>query len=148
MLHRRPGPAIVGDVTALVDVTIHQKGGSLTATLKKPLGERVGAEVRSISGAAVDFETGQSVVILSPQPDGSAQVHVRRVGLNRFEIAIDDGRDIEVDPVTAAFVQLQIALFAKGKLPLDEPVTADVWDATIDAKLARARAARKALRGT
>jgi len=150
MLNDHPESAIVGDVAALADVSVHQRGGSLTATLKKSLSARLDSDTQSLSGALVDFETGQSVIILSGPSDtgAAAPVQVRRVGLNRFEIAIDDGRDVEADPVTAAFVQLQVALLKRGKLPLGEVFTPDAWDAAIDAKLARARAARNAIRRT
>lgn len=148
MLRREHSAAIEGDVTAAEDVTINKKGGSLTAILKKSLREQLGAVEEPLMGAALQFDTGQSVVVLSRKPGtaaGGATVQVRKVGPNRFQLSLGDESAQEVDPVTAAFVQLKIDLFAKGKLQLSDPYTAESWGAVMDRRLAPAKAARTAL---
>jgi hypothetical protein len=136
--------AILGDVVAREDVTINTKGGSMTATLKKPLREKLGELGASLSAAAVEFASGQAVVLLSRVP-GAANtdlpVRVRKVGLNRFEIGIESDGDEEADEVTAAFLRLKKDLFGKGRLRLLEPVTAAEWRAEMDAKVAAVEAA-------
>src|ERR1700681_2708531 len=102
--------AILGDVVAREDVTVNTKGGSMTATLKKPLREKLGELGTSLSGAAVEFASGQAVVLLSRVPgaaNADLPVRVRKVGLNRFEIGIESDDDEEVDEVTAAFLRLK-----------------------------------------
>lgn len=136
--------AILGDVAAREDITINTKGGSMTATLKKPLREKLGELGASLSAAALEFASGQAVVLLSRVP-GAANtdrpVRVRKVGLNRFEIGIESDGDEEADEVTAAFLRLKKDLFGKGKLRLSAPVTAAEWRAEMDAKVAAVEAA-------
>lgn len=148
-MQRNQGDAIIGDVVATEIVTVNNKGGSVAAILKKPLRERLGAgTAEPLSGAAVEFETGQTVVLLSRQAGtegGVSTLRVRKVGANRFEIGIA-ANDEDIDGVTAAFLRLKMDLFEKGKLHLDDPLTAEEWRAEMHQKLAGARAARRALR--
>ncbi len=137
--------AFIGDVVATEDVAINTKGGSMSATLKKPLRERLG-DVGMAAGAALEFDTGQAVVILSRRSGTSeAPVRIRKLGTNRFELRIDGGDDVEIDGVTAAFLRLKRALFERGELELSVPVSADRWRAAIAAKLRPGEAAAEAV---
>ncbi len=136
--------AILGDVVANEDVTVNTKGGSMTATLKKALRDKLGDIGASLSAAAVQFETGQAVVLLSRVPGATntdSPLRVRKIGLNRFEVGIANAGDEDVDEVTAAFLQLKKDLFSKGKLRLSAPVTADAWRAEMDEQIAAVDAA-------
>ncbi len=138
---------IVGDVEAMTEVTVNTKGGSMTATLKKALRERLGSLAGGLAGAAVQFTTGQAVVLLSPGGEGAGgQVRVYRIGKNRFEIELDTGEDEEVDDVTAAFLQIKRSQFIKGELELLPPVSAAQRRAESDARLEPGRRAIAALK--
>jgi hypothetical protein len=120
---------IIGDIAASADVTIHTKGGSVTATLKKPLRDTLGALQDHHPGAALQFANGQSVVLLvgaSNEPQGGA-FRVHRINSNRYEIVFEDESEQDVDPVTAAFLHLKSDQFRKGMLRLSEPMTAEDW---------------------
>ena len=142
-------PPIAGDIAAAADVAVNTKGGSLSATLKKPLRDTLGEVGDHLAGAALQFESGQAVVLLSAGPGGAASrpVHVSRVGRNRFEIEIDSGEDEAIDDVTAAFLALKIDQFKKGQLDLLPAVTAEDWQAETDDAFKAAEAAAKARHG-
>ena len=137
---------ITGDVVATADVTINTKGGSTTATLRKAVRERMGTLGHHLSAAAVQFATGQTILLLSGGSDAAtanAPVHVRKIGRNRFEIELETDDDEEIDEVTAAFLRLKRDQFEKGKLRLSEPLTADQWRDAMDKKFAAAEATMK-----
>ena len=136
--------AIVGDVVAVTEVTVNTKGGSMTAILKKVLRERLGRLGNHLPAAVLQFTSGPSLVLLS-SGTGESCLRVHRMGENRFEIALDDGEDEEVDDLTAAFLRLKESQFKAGSLPLMAPVTADEWRADMDEKLKNARRAARAL---
>ncbi len=122
--------AITGDVVVTTDVTVNTKGGSMTATLKKSLREKLGESGGRLLAATMEFATGQSIVLLSGSSgtaELNAPVHVRRIGRNRFEVELQTGEDEEIDEVTAAFLRLKKDQFEKGKLQLTAPVTASGW---------------------
>ena len=126
----------MGDIAVRADVTVNKKGGSLTATLKKSLRDRLGETGARLSAAAVEFGTGQTVLLLSRSlGERDVPVHVRKVGENRFEIEALGDTGVEIDEVTAAFLRLKRDLFTKGKLEISGPLSADDWRATMDAKL-------------
>lgn len=140
---------ITGDVEAMTEVTVNTKGGSMTATLKKPLREKLGELGGRMTAASVRFATGQAMLLLSPGGGASsaAPVHVHRIGENRFEIELETGADEEIDDVTAAFLELKKNQFIKGELELMPPVNADQWRAEMDEKMGDARRAIGALEG-
>ena len=137
---------ILGDVIARENVRISKKGGSMTAILKKPLRETLGDVGSFLSAATVEFATGQTLVLLSGAPDDGATdspVHVRKVGLNRFEIEIEAIGYEEVDEITAAFLRLNRDLFAKGKLGISKRMTAADWRDEMNPKIEAVEAALK-----
>lgn len=138
---------ITGDVEAITVVTVNTKGGSMTATLKKALREKLGEIGGRLTAAAVQFATGQAILLLSPSGDSSsiAPVRVHRIGKNRFEIELDTGEDEEIDNVTAAFLQLKQDQFEKGKLALMPPVNADQWRTETEKSMDAARRAMRVL---
>ncbi len=96
----------------------------MTATLKKPLREKLGNPADHLAAATIEFDGGQSVVLLSGEGMESS-IRVRRIG-NRFEIGLENDED-ETDAVTAAFLNLKLEQFKKGELEMSEPMTADAW---------------------
>jgi hypothetical protein len=134
-----------GDVVARADLTINTKGGSTTAILKKAIRERLGALGQHLPAAALEFSTGQAIVLLAgntASQESWLPVRVCRVGRNRFEIAIETDASEEVDEVTAAFLRLKRDQFAKGTLRLVGPVTAEEWRADMDRQIGAAEAAQ------
>ncbi len=138
---------ITGDVEAMTMVTVNTKGGSMTATLKKALRETLGEIGGRLTAAAVQFATGQAILLLSPSGDSSsiAPVRVHRIGKNRFEIELDTGEDEEIDNVTAAFLQLKQDQFEKGELVLMPSVNADQWRIETEENMDAARRAMRVL---
>ena len=136
--------AIVGDIVAAMDVTINTKGGSMTATLRKALRDKLGELGDHLSAAALQFATGQAILLLragTGSATSSPPVRVRRLGKNRFEIELETGDDEDIDEVTVAFLRLKEDQFKKGILALSEAATADEWRAEMDRKLDIAKAA-------
>ncbi|MEO2039962.1 hypothetical protein D6851_04135 [Altericroceibacterium spongiae] len=132
---------ITGDIAASADVTINTKGGSVTAILKKSLRDRLGALSDHLAGAALQFASGQSVLLLAGAGSGAlaGAVRVRKTGQNRFEIVLDGDEAEEIDEVTATFLRLKKDQFEKGLLNLSEPMTAVDWRKQMDADLADVR---------
>ena len=123
MAETKAGP-IRGDIAALADVAIHTKGGSVTATLKKSLRERLGNFSEHLMGAALQFASGESVLLLASVAE---TLRIRKVSGNRYEITLEHAGEKEVDPVTAAFLRLKSDQFEKGMLRLSAPMSADDW---------------------
>lgn len=141
-LKRLVSGAFVGDIAVAADVTVNSKGGSMTATLKKALREKLGDLGEQLAGAALQFTTGQAIVLLSTAGGGvQAPIRVQRTGRNRFEIELEAGGDDEVDEVTAAFLSLKKQQFVSGDLKLMTPVTAQQLKAEADEQMAAAREA-------
>lgn len=141
---RHPLP-IVGDVATTTEVSVNTKGGSLSTTLKKGIRESLGEVGYGLTAAALRFDTGEGVVLLSgaPESEASASVRVSRIGSNRFEIELNSDKDEEIDDLTAAFLMLKIEQFKKGRLHLTEPVDADEWQAEMDEKFRKAASGTK-----
>lgn len=141
-----PTPSvIIGDVVATAEVRVNTKGGSMTATLKKPIRERLGEIGSRLVAAAVEFTAGQPVLLLSPGASaGSLPLRVRRVSERLFEIELGSGEEDEVDEVTAAFLRLKQSRFVTDDLDLAPPVSGDQWRAEMDGKTAHARRAVQA----
>jgi hypothetical protein len=138
MADPRPESANVhGDVEALSVVAVDRRSGSLRATLKKDLGERLGAIGDRLTGAALPFGAGGAAVLLCA---GFTGLVVHRIAANRYEIELETGEDTETDEVTAAFLALKTSQFTKGRLPLLPPVTAEEWQAEMDEKFRAAEA--------
>jgi len=137
--------AFVGDIVAISDVSVSMKGGSLNATLKKGIREVLGECGDYLTAAALKFSSDQAVVLLSGGmgASGASSVRVRKISMNRFEIALDTGDHEEIDDVTAAFLMLKIDQFKKNKLNLLPAVTVEEWQAEMDEKFMTAEAAGK-----
>jgi len=134
--------SITGDIAAAADVTINTKGGSVTAILKKSLRDRLGDVTNHLTGAALQFATGQAVVLLvgaAGGPVARGELRVRKTGRNRFEIELDDDGAEEIDEITATFLRLKKDQFEKGQLKLSDPMTADDWNKKIDIEFAETR---------
>ena len=119
---------IVGDVAVTSDVTLNTKGGSVTATLRKSLAQRLGEARTRLSGAALQFSNGQAMVILAGGGEAKLKsFHVRRVSQDRFEIALEDSEAVELHTVAAAFLRLKVDQFQRDVLELSDPKSADEW---------------------
>jgi hypothetical protein len=145
MRKRRHPLPIVGDVDTATEVSVNTKGGSLSTTLKKGIRESLGEVGYGLTAAALRFDTGEGVVLLSgaPESEAPASVRVSRIGSNRFEVELDSGEGEEIDDLTAAFLTLKIDQFKKGRLHLTGPVDADEWKAEMDEKFRKAAAETK-----
>jgi hypothetical protein len=106
---------ISGDV--IVDeVSLNQKGGSLTATLKKPI--RAGLDIAAghLSGALLKFAGGVTCVLMapaekSPKEDETPRFRVTRVSPHRFVVDLVEEQTAGVDRMTQAVlttIQAQI----------------------------------------
>ena len=138
----------VGDVAAASGVTVNSKGGSLTATLKKALREKLGdvdGLGGQLAGAAVQFAGGPAVVLLSAASGLKSPIRVQQTGRNRFEIELDSGDEEDVDEVTAAFLRLKQQQFVSGELELMAPAGSEQLATEADSQMAKARAAVAAL---
>jgi hypothetical protein len=120
--HAQP---ISGDVGIIGRVRVNEKGGSMSAILKKPLRERLGEVLDHLDAASLDFGDGSVALLL--RADGGTPVHVRSIGGKRFEISIQDDDDEDVDELTAAFLRLKIDQFKKGRVELSSPYTAEMF---------------------
>lgn len=138
-----------GDIVAMADVAVNTNSGSLIATLKKGIREKLGRVGDKLSAAVLQFSNGQSVVLLSGTADSvaPASVRVTQLGNNRFEVELDTGEDKEVDKLTAAFLMAKADQFEKAKLPLLPSVTADQWQENMEATFAEAEAKAKRKHG-
>ena len=133
---------ITGEVVATADLTINTKGGSTTATLKKPIADLLQDVEGRLAAAAATFANGQTFVLLTRGAvTRDMPIRIRRVGGNRFAVELETAEHEEVDEVTAAFLRLKRDQFAKGTLRLAEPVTADQWRAETNERVAVAEAA-------
>lgn len=143
---RDPLP-IVGDVVVATEVSVNTKGGSLSTTLRKGIRETLGDVGDRLTAASLQFASGESVVLLGGTAgSGATSVRVSRVGVNRFEIELENGEEEEIDDLTAAFLMLKTDQFRKGRLALTDPVTADEWRAEMDRKWKAAESKAKRTR--
>lgn len=138
---------IVGDIDVKTDISVSTKGGSLNATLKKEIRERLGKFEGHLTAAALQFSDDQAVVLLCGGSGASAasSLRVRRISKNRFELELDTGDHEEIDDITAAFLMLKIEQFKRSKLDLLPAVTAEDWQEEMDEKFKAAEAATKTL---
>lgn len=129
-----------GDVDAISPASVSTKGGSLTATLRKAIRDRLGNIAGGqVSTAALTFGAGASLVLLGVGAEASRRMRVSRLGKNRFEIELDEGSDEDaVSDLTAAFLTLKTQQFKDGAMAIRGPLGADEWLAEMN------EAARKA----
>lgn len=114
-----PGMVISGDVV-VDDVTVNQKGGSLTATLKKMLRTNLNTAAGYLLGARMDFAGGTSCVLMTPaleaEDSAARQLRVTRVSPHRFLVDLVEEDEATVDPMTEALlVLLQQQVTAGGR---------------------------------
>lgn len=134
---------ISGDIAAASDVTVNVKGGSVTATLKKALRDKLRNIERGFAGAALQFADGNVLVLLGETGDEQAPGYkVRRLGPYRFELELEIEHDEEIGEVEAAFLRLKRNQFVHDRLDITAPVTAEEYEASVNQRLASVRAAR------
>jgi hypothetical protein len=145
-------PTIVGDVP-VETVAVNTKGGSLSAIIKRSLrGDFTGGA--SFYGARMDFEPGISCVLVAPGrteardhsgPD--RKFRVQRVTPRRYIIDFgDEEKDVTIDPMTKATLQILEEMAKAGKLTLLSPEEADKRFAQIEAGIAEGNKLATALR--
>src|SRR5690606_19156299 len=99
-------PRFIGDVDAQSVLKVNRKGGSITATLKKAITDHLNLSDDHLVAAVVDLGLDRTILLLGADPlPGDLQV-IRRGG-NSVEIVADDDGDVEVDPITEAFLALK-----------------------------------------
>jgi hypothetical protein len=125
-----PVPTIVGDV-AVESVTVNDKGGSLSAILKRPLrADFAGGGL--FYGARIDFEPGISCVLVAPgrteakdRTGKGRKFRVQRVTRHRYVLDFgDDDREV-VDPVTQATLKILEEMAKHARLTLLSREAAD-----------------------
>ena len=111
-------PSIVGDAVVEL-VTLNNKGGSLSATLKVPLRGDLSPEKRCY-GAKIEFAPGISCVLVAGH-----QGRIRVVKIpNGFMLKLEDGEQEVVDPTTKAVLNLYEEMLKAGTVELLTPAEA------------------------
>src|SRR5438270_1508663 len=113
------GPSIVGD--AVVEfVTVNNKGGSVSAILKRPIRGDLGAD-RRCYGAKIEFKPGVSCVLVA---GNQGKIRVARIG-NGFVLTLDEGQQEVVDPTTKAVLNIYEEMLKVGKANVIPPAEAE-----------------------
>lgn len=117
--------SIVGDVI-LDEVNVNQKGGSLTATLKKTIRNGLSVAAGHLDGALLQFEEGVACVLMASSitQDDHNEPHrfrVTRVSPQRFVVDLVDEQAPTVDPVTQAVLLLLQEQIKEGAVRFLEP---------------------------
>jgi hypothetical protein len=110
-------PTISGDVVVHA-VTVNQKGGSLTATLKKPLRADWTVASGRLHGARMEFADGVACVLMAPEAEGTIDISTPR-----FQIDLLGKDTPTMEPMTAALVailQEQIKAGQRNIVPADQ----------------------------
>lgn len=139
-------PRFIGDVAKATPVKVEPRAGNLVANLQA-LGEHMKVRNQLLNGAALQFEDGQSVVLLSGADAKDRRLVITKTGIDRYEIVRDGAEDVRVDEVETAFLRLKINQFVSGKLKLSAPMDAKAWKATMRQRLEAAEKALKAKSG-
>jgi hypothetical protein len=140
-----PRNNIVGDVASTARVKVEWRGGRTMASLHHRLLRKVEARQRLLSGAAIEFDDGQNILLLSGT--GPGDVVVTRKGADRYEISRGVADAVEADEVETAFLRLKIRQFAAGELDLGPAMNADEWAETMHRRLEKARQALEEAEG-
>lgn len=105
-------PSITGDVV-VESVTVNDKGGSLSAIIKRKIRGRLRAAERCY-GAKLEFEPGVSCVLVAGR-----QKRVRVSKISRgFIVELVDGDQEVVDPTTKAVLDIYEEMLKAGKVKL------------------------------
>jgi hypothetical protein len=128
---------IRGDVS-VEDTRLNTKGGSMTATLKKPLRDALGAGKRAL-GVRLDFGK-VSGVFLAPARLARQRFQVTRMGERRIVIDLVDDTRQPLDPYEAAFLNVLTEQFKRGERPL---ATREQAMTEIDALIGKPAATRR-----
>jgi hypothetical protein len=121
--------SIIGDVNA-ERITINDKGGSVTAILKRNLRGTLKAE-KPCFGAKIELEQGVSFLLVAPGELGAAQnpVKIRVQKLERgVMISLDDGVGEVVDPMTQKVLALYEEMMKVGEVKLFTPEECETSD--------------------
>src|SRR5205809_3197889 len=112
-------PSIVGD--AVVEgVTVNDKGGSLSAILKRPIRGDLNPG-KQCYGAKIEFEPGVSCVLVA---GGKKRIRVAKIA-NGFVLTIDEGPQEMVDPTTKAILNIYDEMIKAGKVQVVPPAEAE-----------------------
>lgn len=103
-------PIILGDVV-VHPVTVNQKGGSLTATLKKALRADWTVASGRLHGARMEFGNGVACVLMAPEVAGTIDIstprfHVTQVSPSRFQVDLLGEDTPTMEPMTAALLSI------------------------------------------
>lgn len=132
---------IIGDVT-VATVAVNTKGGSVSATFKKPIRGNLDPHT-SYYGALIPFDEEMDCWLLvpaitNPKSKGDyRKCYVYRVNEHRYVIDLENDMNRPVDPATAATLRLLHEMRKKGQLPVTPD---DDWYASIPERLKRTQA--------
>jgi len=105
-------PSITGDVV-VESVTLNDKGGSVSAIIKRKIRGRLKAAERCY-GAMMEFQPGVSCVLVAG--------HRRRIRVSKipsgFLVQLEDGDQEVVDPTTKAVLDIYEEMLKAGKVKL------------------------------
>lgn len=101
----------------------------------------VGHRKRTLEGAALPFDDGTGIVLLTGKNLRDPTVSVRKTGHDSYLISRQGAAEARVDDVEAAFLRLKVEEFAAGKLDLGPPQTPRRWAESMRQKLDSARKA-------
>lgn len=110
----RPTASIQGDVT-VEETRLNTKGGSMTAILRKKLGEALGRGGTTATGARYDFGELGSVILLVPGRLKAGRIQVTRMSDRRFVVDLVDKNAPAVEPLTRAFLTIITEQFKHGQ---------------------------------
>ena len=110
----RPTASIQGDVT-VEETRLNTKGGSMTAILRKKLGEALGRGGTTATGARYDFGELGSVILLVPGRLKAGRIQVTRMSDRRFVVDLVDKNAPTVEPLTRAFLTIITEQFKHGQ---------------------------------
>jgi hypothetical protein len=105
-----------GNVT-VESTRLNDKGGSVTAILKKPLSVAFDHSGGLAIGARLKF-SDRSAVVLLPELDDGSHFEVSQVGLDRFVIDLVDTKLERTDGLTASFLKIITEQFKKDQRPV------------------------------
>ena len=112
-------PSIVGD--AVVEgVTVNNKGGSVSAILKRPIRGDLNPGGLCY-GAKIEFKPGVSCVLMAGD---QGRIRVAKVG-NGFLLTLEEGQHEVVDPTTKAILSLYEEMLKAGRAKLIAPAEAE-----------------------
>ena len=128
---------MVGDLTALEEIPVSRKGGTITATLKKLIQTTLGLDMAPTSllgGVVSDLST--PLMLVGKDPGAGKRWSVRRVSPNQLLISLEMPDEEEGDNGTAAFLALLDKKQSEGEMVTGQKITDQEWQSSISEPMA------------